>query len=469
MSVLNKEGDTICAISSPSGEGAISVIRISGRLSIQIFNKIFKPKSAGISLKPRRFYVADVYDPFLETNIDEAGFVFMQSPNSYTGEDMVEIYPHGGVFNTRHILEIILRLGARLAYNGEYTKRAYLNNKLTLLQAEAVLEIIKATSVQSLVIANNERGGLLEPKVNKLKENFLYILALIEALIDFPEEEFKDVDAQFFSRSEQALDDLNDLIDSYNSYAHNKQGLSVVIAGRPNAGKSSLLNSILQKKRAIVSDIPGTTRDYIEENLFIFNKPIRIIDTAGLRDAQGAIESEGVGLSYSLMDSSDIILYVIDITGKITEDEIEFIKGGFKKTIVVFNKIDALIPQEFERKKSQLGDFLKSWIENITPVYISAVTGTGMDVLKGRIYKLMIELERLVKEDITITTLRQKGLLERAADSLFKASYGYKNKRPLELISIDLRDAVSNLDELMGAVTNENILDTLFKEFCIGK
>ncbi|MCL4497041.1 MAG: tRNA uridine-5-carboxymethylaminomethyl(34) synthesis GTPase MnmE, partial [Deltaproteobacteria bacterium] len=283
-SSLFKEIDTICAISSPAGEGAISIIRASGKDSINIIGKIFKPygKSA-YPLTPRYFYAGRIYDPFIGSFIDEAACVYIKGPDSYTGEDMFEIYPHGGIFNTRYILEIILKSGARLAYNGEFTKRAYLNNKINLIQAEAILEIIKANSVKALLIANNELNGLLEKRIKAVKDDYLYLLAAVEALIDFPEEEFKDMDNEFFKAAYNLAGSIKDLINSYENYNLNRQGLSVVIAGKPNAGKSSLLNALLGKNRAIVSDMPGTTRDYIEDNIFLFNKPIKVVDTAGLR------------------------------------------------------------------------------------------------------------------------------------------------------------------------------------------
>ena len=235
MSSLTYEIDTICAISSPAGEGAISIIRASGKDCLHILKKIFKPYRKDFSdIKPRFLYTGRIFDFQTESFVDEAVCVFIKGPDSYTGEDMFEIYPHGGVFNTKYILEIILKSGARLAYNGEFTKRAYLNNKISLVKAEAILEIIKANSLKTLVIANNELGGLLEKKIEKIKEDYLYMLASVEALIDFPEEEFENLNADFLKKSEEAAGLISGLIESYENYELNKRGFSIVIAGAPD-------------------------------------------------------------------------------------------------------------------------------------------------------------------------------------------------------------------------------------------
>ncbi|MHB1664191.1 MAG: tRNA uridine-5-carboxymethylaminomethyl(34) synthesis GTPase MnmE [bacterium] len=542
-SILNNELDTICAISTPEGEGAISIIRISGNLALEICSKIlkFKRKNANFNTfntktncnkrnnenkikenfsvsdcEPKQFYVCNIYDYFINAVIDEAGFVFMKAPNSYTGEDMAEIYPHGGVFNTRYILELILKSGARLAYNGEFTKRAYLNKKINLIQAEAILDIIKSNSVKSLLIANNELNGQLESKINIIKDNFLYILASIEALIDFPEEEFKDINKMFLLKSKELFGSIEYLINSYKEYMANKQGLNVAIAGKPNAGKSSLLNKFLKKQRAIVSDIPGTTRDYIEESLFLFNKTIKIIDTAGLRISSDYIEKAGIDFTYEIIKKSDIILYLIDFTLVdftltdikkklgLDENDLEFIKNcdKNKKLIIVFNKIDKLSDDELKEKKSEIIKQIESKFginintpndntkdnnkhivkninsninsnninENISGIFfISTMNDLNIDILKKSLYDLIINIESSLKENIAITTIRQKNLLEKSLFCLNNAINAFSNAEPYEIISIELRDGINFLEDIIGNVSNEDILDTLFKEFCIGK
>jgi tRNA modification GTPase len=537
-SILNNELDTICAISTSEGEGAISIIRISGSIALEICSKILKIKRKNANFntfntkincnkrnseskikenfsisdcEPKQFYVCNIYDYFINAIIDEAGFVFMQAPNSYTGEDMAEIYPHGGVFNTRYILELILKSGARLAYNGEFTKRAYLNKKINLIQAEAILNIIKSNSVKSLLIANNELNGQLESKLNIIKDNFLYILASIEALIDFPEEEFKDINKMFLLKSKELFDLIEHLINSYKEYMANKQGLNVVIAGKPNAGKSSLLNKFLKKQRAIVSDIPGTTRDYIEESLFLFNKTIKIIDTAGLRISNDDVEKAGIDFTYEIIKKSDIILYLIDITLDITkkldldEDDLEFIKNcdENKKLIIVFNKIDKLSDDELKEKKTEIIKQIESKLgtnvpsdnmkdnkyinehivkdtnnnininntnENIPEIFfISTMSDLNIDILKKYLYDSIINIESSLKENIAITTIRQKNLLEKSLFCLNNAINAFSNAEPYEIISIELRDGINFLKDIIGNVSNEDILDTLFKEFCIGK
>ena len=568
-SILNNELDTICAISTPEGEGAISIIRISGSIALEICGKILKFKrnrnnnvnfNADINnnennfdycdknlnesshcidnngihnnnadckcsenkiqedftisdYKPKQFYVCNIYDYFINAFIDEAGFVFMKAPNSYTGENMAEIYTHGGVFNTRYILELILKSGARLAYNGEFTKRAYLNKKINLIQAEAILDIIKSNSVKSLLIANNELNGQLESKLNIIKDNFLYILASIEALIDFPEEEFKDISKMFLLKGKKLSSLIEHLINSYKEYMANKQGLNVVIAGKPNAGKSSLLNKFLKKQRAIVSDIPGTTRDYIEESLFLFNKTIKIIDTAGLRISSDDIEKAGIDFTYGIIKKSDIILYLVDITSVditkklgLDEDDLEFIKNcdKSKKLIIVFNKTDKFSDGELKEKKSvitkqieskfgininmpndniNMKDNNKHIVKNINSnininningnisgiFFISTLNDLNIDILKKYLYDLIINIESSLKENIAITTIRQKNLLEKSLLCLDNAINAFNNAEPYEIISIELRDGINFLEDIIGNISNEDILDTLFKEFCIGK
>lgn len=467
-SSLIKEIDTICAISSPEGEGAISIIRASGEDSFDILKKVFKPYNENFSeIKSRRLYTGRIFDFQTQSLVDEAVCVFIKGPNSYTGEDMFEIYPHGGIFNTKYILEIILKSGTRLAYNGEFTKRAYLNNKINLIKAEAILEIIKANSLKTLVIANNELNGLLEQKIKEIKEDYIYLLASVEALIDFPEEEFENINAGFFKKTAQAGETIRGLIDSYENYELNKRGLSVVIAGEPNAGKSSILNLMLNKNRAIVSDIPGTTRDYIEDSIFLFNKQIKIIDTAGLRKTGEMIESEGIKHSLEQIKSADVVLYVFDLN-ELSESKIlsDILKGKNDNLIPVLNKVDLFSGRNFKEVKESI---IRSFGFTNDPVFVSAKTGSGFEAMKKTVYDAILKIEGSVKDDVGITTVRQKNLLVKSLDLLTNAKDKFKEGQPLELISIDLREGIGILDEIIGGVTNEDVLDTLFKEFCIGK
>ncbi|MCL4542750.1 MAG: tRNA uridine-5-carboxymethylaminomethyl(34) synthesis GTPase MnmE [Deltaproteobacteria bacterium] len=471
-SALAEEIDTICAISSPIGEGAISIIRASGKDSGVILRKIFSPYGKkAYPLKPRYFYAGRIYDPFVGSFVDEAACVYIKGPDSYTGEDMFEIYPHGGIFNTRYILEIILKSGARLAYNGEFTKRAYLNNKINLIQAEAILEIIKANSVKTLLIASNELNGLLENRIKRIRNDYLYLLAAVEVLIDFPEEEFRDLDKEFFNAGYGLINSIKDLIGSYENYNLNRQGLSVVIAGKPNAGKSSLLNTLLGKNRAIVSDTPGTTRDYIEGNLFLFNKPIKVIDTAGLRESHDLIESEGIKSTYRQIEKADVVIYICDAQDDFTDFDFnaDYEVLRLKNVIFVLNKIDLLSPDDLTNKGDKPFKSIIDRTGSSKLILMSVKNNIGIDLLKDTLYDIILKIESGVKEDVGITTIRQKTLLEKSYDLLQKGVMKYKNREPLELISIDLREAMSYLDEIIGGVTNEDILNTLFKEFCIGK
>ena len=468
MSSLTYEIDTICAISSPPGEGAISIIRASGEDSINILKKIFKPYNDNFyEIKSRRLYTGRVFDFQTESYVDEAACIFIKGPGSYTGDDMFELYPHGGVFNTKYILEIILKLGARLAYKGEFTKRAYLNNKISLIKAEAILEIIKANSLKTLVIANNELNGTLEKKINTIKEDYVYLLASVEALIDFPEENFETINEDFLKKAGEAALLIGDLIDSYQNYELNKHGFSVVITGAPNVGKSSILNRLAGKNRAIVSESPGTTRDYIEENLFLSNKPIKIIDTAGLRETAEILEHEGIMRSYGQIKTADSVLYVFDIND-LSENEIlrNIIKEKREILIPIINKVDLLKDEDLSQIKKRI---MKAFKFTNSPIFISAKTGSGFDEMKKAVYEVILKMECIAKDDIGITTIRQKNLLVKSLNILLKAKDKFMEGQPLELISIDLKDGINALEEIIGGVTGEDVLDLLFKEFCIGK
>ncbi len=468
MSSLTHEIDTICAISSPSGEGAISIIRASGKDCIYILQKVFKPYRKNFSdIKPRFLYTGRIFDFQTKSYVDEAVCVFIKGPDSYTGEDMFEIYPHGGVFNTKYILEIILKSGTRLAYNGEFTKRAYLNNKINLIKAEAILEIIKANSLKTLVIANNELSGLLEERINKIKEDYMYLLASVEALIDFPEEIFENINADFLKKTEETAELIGGLMASYENYELNKHGFSVVIAGAPNVGKSSILNRLVDKNRAIVSDTAGTTRDYIEENLFLSNKPVKIIDTAGLRETGETLEYEGIKQSRNQIKSADAVLYVFDIND-LEESEIlrDILEEKRDSLIPVINKVDISDGKDL----SVIGkNVMQAFGFKNNPVFISAKTGAGFEAMKKAVHDIILKIEGGVKDDVGITTVRQKDLLAKSLNHLLNAKGKFTEGQPIELISIDLRDGINALDEIVGEVTNEDVLDILFKEFCIGK
>ena len=480
FSPLSEELDTICAISSPQGEGAISIIRSSGKESSGILKKIFKPYKNGTipasaaaeacaraAFEHRRVYTGRLYDPSSGSFVDEANAVFFKAPGTFTGEDMFEIYPHGGIFNTRYILEIILKSGARLAYNGEFTKRAYLNGKINMLQAEAILGIIKSNSVHNLLIANNQLGGFLEKRIGRIKDDFLYLLAVAEALIDFSDEEFEGIELKFSEKAEDLVRTLAALADSYAGFAKFDGGVSVVIAGMPNVGKSSLMNALLQKKRAIVSDVPGTTRDYIEESIFLFNKRLKIVDTAGIRKSADSIEGEGISMSYEQIKAADLAICVFDPRQDTAEGGFDLCPFKDKNTIFVLNKVDLLPEAEIKRFTEKLGALTGVEAEDIIPV--SAAEETGMELLRSALYDRILKMESVSREETGITTLRQKILVEKSLETLKSAAAKFKNREPLEIVSIDLREAACCLDEITGAVSNEDVLDTLFREFCIGK
>ncbi|MCG2721893.1 MAG: tRNA uridine-5-carboxymethylaminomethyl(34) synthesis GTPase MnmE [Thermodesulfovibrionales bacterium] len=464
--MIHSHDDTIAAISTPLGEGGIGIVRLSGSNSVQIAEKIFF-SSREKSLAETAAYKAThgfIVDPSTGRKIDEVLVMIMRAPHSYTRENVVEINCHGGMLPLRNTLELVLHHGARLAEPGEFTRRAFLNGRIDLSQAEAVLDLIRAKTDESRRIAVEQLQGGISEKITALRDRVTEICTHVEACIDFPEDEIETASKQDLLRSlNRILEDLRILEKTYDDARYFREGLSTAIVGRPNVGKSSLLNALLQKDRAIVTEIPGTTRDIIEEYLNIKGLPLRIMDTAGIRAVEDLAELEGVRRSLKSIENADLVLAIFDGSQSLTEEDFEVLgKVKDKNTIHVLNKSD--LPAAFEK------EVFSSFIPPpSSPLNISATRGDGVEALKEQIVSACLKNWKEEREGVVISNLRHKIAIEHARVALERAAAALEGNQHLEIVALELRDGLDRLGEIVGAVTTEDILNRIFSNFCIGK
>jgi len=458
--------DTIAAIATPPGKGAIGVIKISGDLSLSILKKIFRPFKSKSEFESHKLYYGFIVDPRDEKVVDEVLVVYMKKPKTYTREDVVEIYAHSGYYILRKILELVLMAGARPALPGEFTLRAYLNGRIDLSQAEAIQELVSAKTETALNLALNTLLGKLSNKVNALRNELLEILVLVESAIDFPEEDIEIMEPEKLSHKikENILPVIEELIKNYEEGKIYREGISLVIAGKPNVGKSSLMNTLLKEERAIVTPIPGTTRDFLEEEATIEGLPVKLIDTAGLRETEDIVEKIGVERAKKKFKEADIILFLVDISEHPSSEDYKIYQEvkNFPH-LVILNKID-IQPNHIKEWK----EVLSKWgVDEI--LEISVKENINLDKLCKKIFeKITSEKGREVPE--VIPNLRQKIALENAKEYLLNALKELEKKAPLpELTAIEIRSAISSLSEIIGEVTTEDLLTQIFSTFCIGK
>lgn len=468
--------DTIAAISTPPGSGGIGVVRLSGPDSLNIARKIFRSTSGATSEKqegssvsepivitPRRMHHGNIIVQGQKDVLDEVLMVSMPAPNSYTREDVVEIQAHAGAIVLKKILDSVLDLGARLAEPGEFTRRAYLNGRLDLSQAEAVIDVIQAKTEASLRIASRQLEGNVGRMANYIRECILAAQAILEAEIEFPEDLQDTDDNKETCRSaiEEALSILDDILEGYNKGHLIRDGLRLTIIGKVNVGKSSLLNRFLRKERAIVTDFPGTTRDHIEETIDIFGLPVILVDTAGWRDTTDPVEKIGIDRTRDLAEAADLILFMVDAERGISaEDQDLYRRVKNKEKILVINKTDLL------KDGDQFA--LPSEMEVFDTIYTSVKFDQGIDALKNRIHRFGT-VGWTGKESAIVPTLRQKKLFEKAQRAIYAARDGSEGIYNPELTVIDLQEAMDALDEITGASVKSDVLDAVFSRFCIGK
>ncbi len=447
------EEDTIVALATPPGVGAIAVIRVSGPKALTIADAIFKGaqklnQADGHSIK---------YGRILEGNdiVDDVLASVFKAPNSYTGENVVELSSHGSPYIIKKIIELLINKGARSAEPGEFTKRAFLNNRIDLAQAEAVADVIESRTSASLRGARNQLDGLLSAKVEELREQLIDVSALLELELDFSEEDVKFVDRkELMSRISSVLKEIEKLIKSYGFGKVAREGVNVAIVGEPNVGKSSILNYILKESRAIVSSIPGTTRDIIREDISIDGFLFRLYDTAGIRISEDELEKEGIIRSRNALKIADIVMFVMDFeTGFSDSIEKEIAELNPKvKTIKVLNKID-----------------LAEKISSDTDFNVSAKTGDGMEELIDGLKNTAFGARSYTEEDVLISSLRHLNCLKSARVNLLKAAETAKKNMSSEFVASDIRAAENSLFEIVGKIAPDDILNSIFSKFCIGK
>lgn len=453
------KGDTIAAISTPPGEGGVGIVRISGPASLTILQKLIsnhKPRG----FESHRLYLETITDPGTKARLDSAFVAYMKPPKTYTGEDVAEISCHGGVAVLNSVLKSVISCGARLAERGEFTKRAFLNGKIDLVQAEAVIGLVKARTDEGARLAVEQLYGGLSQKIRGLREEALSLLTKIEASIDFPDD-IGGVGEGLKEGMVRAKEGVDSLLETADAGMIMKNGVPAAIIGRPNVGKSSLMNALVRQDRMIVSETPGTTRDTVEETINILGVPVLVMDTAGLRKTGDGLEGMGVDKARRAIQKAELLIVVLDGSEALTAEDNEILTASRgKKAVVVKNKADL----GDRGGEDEIGGALPG-----APVFkISALKGAGIDRLEEGIFEILTGGVKL-NEAIVVTTMRQKQCLLRASEALSKALDTAARGLPEDMISIDLRDAAAALGEVAGEAVSEEVIDRIFAEFCVGK
>ncbi len=457
---------TIAAIATPPGAGGIGIVRISGNLASSILTTIFRPKHPRSSYSSHKLYYGTIVAPDSGQTVDEVLAVLMQAPNTYTREDVVEIHCHGSYLILQEILSLILSTpGTRLAEAGEFTKRAFLNGRIDLTQAEAVAELLSAKTKESAGLAVDQLEGGLATRILKIRDALVRVRAIIEVAIDFPDEDVEIMHPETMREQlkSEVQEPLAELIESADQGKIYREGISVVIVGRPNVGKSSLLNSLLQEDRAIVTEVPGTTRDTIEEYLDIKGIPVRIVDTAGIRETEEAVEEIGIQRTRQKLDEADLVLMMVDAAHGLTDEDKQLYVGvADKTTIVVLNKKD-LAPQ-LDAKEYE-GFFGERPL-----VAISAKTHAGIRDLEEAVFKAVTGEQGFLEPGYgCVPNVRHASALKRALAASQRVEEGLLADLPADLLAIDLQSTLDHLGDIVGETTTEDVLDMIFAEFCLGK
>jgi len=472
---IPENSDTIAAIATPYGSGGVGIIKISGPQALQIANPLFRPKhTTGLSgtdtlhrntvFRSHRLYYGYLIDPAVNTVCDEVLIAYMQAPHSYTRENIVEINSHSGPAVLNYILKLVLKNGARLAEPGEFTRRAFLNGRIDLTQAESVIDLINAQNEQALAIANEHLKGGLRRKIEAVKNKLLEVLSLIEVSIDFPDDIHaeENIEELAVAGMTEIITVIQSLIRLYDDADYLREGFKISIIGKPNVGKSSLMNCLTEKDRSIVTNIPGTTRDLVSETVILNGIPIVLSDTAGIQESQDEVEIIGIRKSRESLKNADLILLVTDTSGHLTQDDFDlFNEVSEKRIILVHNKTD-IINADF---KNMLPEHWK-----IAPTcYISAKNKQGIDDLRQTIIQRLHNRANTPPSVMYVPNLRQKLALEKGVLSLQTALAELKMQAPYEIVALNLQETLSYLDEITGLTTSQDVLDMIFRNFCIGK
>ena len=455
--------DTIAAIATAPGEGGIGVVRISGEKSKEILEKIFLKKNSEKDLVPRMMHYGFVCNNFSGELIDEVMAVYFKAPYSYTAEDVVEIQCHGSMVSLRKILSLVLKNGARIAELGEFTKRAFLNGRLDLSQAEAVIDLIRAKSDKSFDVALNQLEGNFSKEIRKIRAELMNSLVNITVNIDYPDEDIEQLTFEnLVSDLTSVRVKVEKMLQTSNTGRIMSEGLKISIIGKPNVGKSSLMNALLKETRAIVTSVPGTTRDTIEEMLTIRGIPVKLTDTAGIRQTEDIIEKIGIEKSKEAFNNADLIIFMADRSRVLDEEDFSILSHiGEKKAIVILNKTD--LPKAFDETE----------IEKLLPkpyiIEASVANGEGIEELENVVENLVYGGEVKQSDSMMVTNVRHKNLLEEADSSLADAIEMAKSCQPLELLEIDASRAYECLGAIIGEAVEEDIINEVFARFCLGK
>lgn len=452
--------DTICAVSTPVGEGGIGIIRVSGRDAVEIAARLFRPKQGGDvrTAKSHRIHYGSIVDPKSGSAVDEVLLSVMRAPATYTREDVVEVNCHGGLAPLWQVVRLLNAGGARQAEPGEFTKRAFLSGRIDLAQAEAVMDLIRARTELSLRAANEQLRGGLSQKIESVREQLIGILAGVEAGIDFPDEDVETpAGGTLHDAVSGAHEEVERLIKSHTFGRILREGAAATIVGRPNVGKSSIMNALLRQDRSIVTEVPGTTRDVIEESLNIEGLMVRIVDTAGIRDTHDMVEAEGVKRSLAAIEAADLAIVVLDGSAPLHDGDRRVLQEvGGKARVIVVNKAD--LPRRIGR------------IEDTAPlVEVSCADGTGMEALREAIAGMITRDGTAAAEHGWAVNERHRRELELARTALERALETTGRGMSPELIALDLRDALDHLGMIIGATYTDDILERIFSDFCIGK
>lgn len=457
--------DTITAIATAPGEAGISIVRISGPSSIDILDKIFKSKK-GISIREfpqRRIVYGHIVDREKDKVVDEVLVVYMKAPYTYTKEDVVEINCHGGIVPTRNILGLILKNGVRMAEPGEFTKRAFLNGRIDLAQAEAVMDLISAKTDKGFDVAMSQLEGSLSKDVKDVRDVIIETLAHLHVSIDYTEEDIEEITySELLENLEFVRGQIEKLLGTTETGKIIREGLNTVIIGKPNVGKSSLLNALLRESRAIVTDVPGTTRDIIEEYLSIKGIPLKIIDTAGIRETEDLVERIGVERSKEFFNKADLIILVLDASQELTEEDREIIEHiEDKRAIVLLNKTD--LPEKIKREE------LEELLIDKKIIRISILEGKGLEEIEEEIISMVYGGAVKAKDTSFVTNVRHKNSLEKALKSIDEGIDAVNQNLPYDLIEVDIKDCYDVLGEITGDTVDDDIVNRIFANFCLGK
>lgn len=457
--------DTIVGISTPPGEGAIGIVRMSGDASLDIIKKLFinKNNQHVDKFENRKLTYGMIVDD--STIIDEVLVACMKAPHTFTRENIVEINCHGGVVPIRRIVEALLKKGCRMAEPGEFTKRAFLNGRLDLSQAESIMDMIGAKTAKGFDVAFRQMEGALSKTVRAIREDLLQILAHVEVNIDYPDEDIEELTyTELLESLQNVQPKIDHLLSSSEAGRIIRDGLSTVIVGKPNVGKSSLLNALLKESRAIVTDIAGTTRDIIEEFLNIDGIPIKIVDTAGIRDTDDVVEKIGVERSKEFFNKADLVLVMLNAGEVLTDEDREILSYIHdREVIVLVNKTDLEAKIDYDELTSLVGDHKERIIK------LSVTTGEGIEAVEKEISSLVYKGDVKKDENTYVTNIRHKDALEKASQSIADAIQSTEMDMALDFIEVDIKNTYEFLGEISGDTLEENVIDKIFSNFCLGK